>query len=289
MDGFLNLLKPPGMSSHDVVAAVRRILSCRKVGHGGTLDPAAAGVLPVAVGRCTRFIEYLAMADKEYWGEIKFGLATDSGDLTGQIVERREHFALPTQAEFEGVLNTFRGTVRQRPPLRSAIKINGRPAYKLTDTAAGAEVPEREVCIKELCMTDWRDTEKIMQIRVVCSKGTYIRSLAMDIGARLSLPAVLSFLLRSRVGNFTVQDACTLEELGELRERALLSPDKCLAHLPRVELPTARRAAFLNGLGTTMPHASPLCTVYADGEFLGIGAYDRRTRLLNPAKVWSAR
>ena len=287
MDGFLNLLKPPGMSSHDAVAAVRRILSCRKVGHGGTLDPAAAGVLPVAVGRCTRFIEYLAMADKEYWGEIKFGVATDSGDLTGQIIERRENFALPTRTEAESVLDMFRGTIRQRPPLRSAIKINGRPAYKLTGIEA--EIPEREVCIRELCVTDWRDAENIMQIRVLCSKGTYIRSLAMDIGVKLSLPTVLSFLLRSRVGSFAVQDACTLEELGEWREKALLPPDKCLAHLPRAELPTARRAAFLNGLGTTMPHTSPLCTVYADGEFLGIGEYDRRTRLLRPAKVWSVR
>ena len=286
MDGFLNILKPPGMSSHDVVAAVRRVLSCRKVGHGGTLDPAAAGVLPVAVGRATRFIEYVTGEDKEYLAEVRFGTATDSGDITGQVTDRRENFLLPPPKQINEVLTEFHGAIRQRPPLKSAIKIDGRPAYKLVRRQETTELPEREVCIKTLQLTDWRAAEKTIGLRVVCAKGTYIRSLAVDIAAELHLPATLSFLLRSRVGNFTVNHAVTLDELATYRERSLLTPEKCLTHLTAAHIPPHRREAFINGLGTTMPTLPPLVAVYANDEFLGVGGYDSAKRLLKPLKVW---
>jgi tRNA pseudouridine55 synthase len=224
MDGFLNILKPPGMSSHDVIGAVRKVLHMKRVGHAGTLDPAAAGVLPIAVGQAARLIEYLELADKTYRAELTFGFATDSGDDTGKITEEVADFTMPSQQAIEHALLGFTGKIRQTPPAHSAIKIGGKRACDLLREGKEVEIPSREVTIHALDLVAYHPEEKKILLDVQCSKGTYIRSLCLDIGAALGLPATMSFLVRSRVGDFALADALTLEELSEAGERAILEP-----------------------------------------------------------------
>lgn len=215
MDGFINVLKPTGMSSHDVVDVVRRIFHQKRVGHAGTLDPAAAGILPIALGRAARLVEYLEGADKSYRAEIAFGYATDTGDVYGTVTERAEHPVLPAEEEIEAVLARFRGCITQRPPAYSAIKVGGKRAADLVRQGRAVDIPTRKVTIHRLELLHIDAVRQRIRIDVDCSKGTYIRSLCADIGAALHLPATMRFLLRSRVGAFTLADAYTPEELAE--------------------------------------------------------------------------
>lgn len=287
MDGFLNVLKPPGMSSHDIVGAVRRILREKRVGHGGTLDPAAAGVLPVAVGRATRLIEYLSMADKSYRAELLFGMETDSGDDTGRVIASCEDFVMPAEERLREILGSFQGVITQVPPKYSAIKIDGRRACDLTRQDVPVEMPARQVEIYRLELLARRD--RTMLIETDCSKGTYIRTLCADIGRAAGIPATMSFLLRTRAGGFHLRDACTLEELKQMGEQAVLQPAPCLSHIPRFDLPEHRRKAFCSGLSTRM-HGQvlpELLCVYSGGEFLGIGRYDAASESVCPVKVYN--
>ena len=270
-NGFINLNKSSGMTSHDVVNRVRKIFSTRKVGHAGTLDPAACGVLPIAVGRATKFIEYLADCDKSYRAEILFGLATDSGDLDGEIISRAENFSMPTSYELKAALKNFVGEIEQRPPKFSAIKIHGRKAYDLARKNLEFDMPTRRVKIfrAELIALD----ENSATIEVDCGKGTYIRSLAIDLGDRLNLPATLKNLIRLRVGAFDLRDAVNLDELNAT---CLLPIEDCLNHLPTFELPAHRVKAFLNGLPTTIHSPDEkFLRVVAEGKFLGVGRIER--------------
>lgn len=270
-NGFINLNKNSGMTSHDVVNRVRKIFSTRKVGHAGTLDPAACGVLPIAVGRATKFIEYLADCDKSYRAEILFGLATDSGDLEGEIISRAENFSMPTSDELKAALKNFVGEIEQRPPKFSAIKIHGRKAYDLARKNLDFDMPTRRVKIfrAELIALD----ENSATIEIDCGKGTYIRSLAIDLGERLNLPAALKSLIRLRVGAFDLSDAVTLDELNA---DSVLPIEDCLNHLPMFELPAHRVKAFMNGLPTTI-HApdEKILRVISEGKFLGVGRIER--------------
>lgn len=269
-DGFINLNKPSSMTSHDAVNHVRRIFSVRKVGHAGTLDPAACGVLPIAIGRATKFIEYLADRDKSYRAEILFGLATDSGDLDGSVIARAENFAMPTREALDAALKNFVGEIEQTPPKFSAIKINGRKAYDLARRDVDFEMPRRLVKIHGLEVVALG--EDTATIEIDCGKGTYIRSLAVDLGERLNLPATLKSLVRLRVGDFDLNDALTFDDVKNLGANCLLPIDVCLKHLPAFDLPEHRVRAFMNGLPTTVRAADAtalrICT---GGKFLGIG------------------
>lgn len=285
MSGFLNILKPPGMSSHDVVGFVRRVLHEKRVGHAGTLDPAAAGVLPIAVGQAARLIEYLEITDKTYRAELKLGVATDSGDDTGKVISR-QNFVMPKAEDIEQALQKFRGRIRQIPPAHSAIKINGRKACDIIRDGQEVDIPEREVFIHRLELKTCRKDSFL--IDVDCSKGTYIRSLCVDIGEALAIPATMSFLVRSRVGEFRIEEALTLEELEAKGEDALLAPEPFLHHLSRYNLREDRAKAFLNGLSTTDRYYQgtdgPL-RIYAGEKFLGIGGYDTTKQEIRPHKV----
>ncbi|MBQ7453794.1 MAG: tRNA pseudouridine(55) synthase TruB [Selenomonadaceae bacterium] len=266
-DGFINLNKASGMTSHDAVNRVRKIFSTRKVGHAGTLDPQARGVLPIAIGRATKFIEYLADRDKSYRAQILFGIATDSGDLDGEIISRAENFSMPTADELDAALKSFVGEIEQTPPKFSAIKIHGRKAYDLARKNFSFDMPSRRVKIfrLELVALD----ENSATIDVDCGKGTYIRSLARDIGELLHLPATLKNLLRTRVGDFTLSDATTLDDLNA---SCLLPIEDCLKHLPTFELPEHRVRAFMNGLPTTTALSDEEALKIFSGEkFLGVG------------------
>ncbi len=266
MDGFVNLHKPAGMTSHDAVNRVRKIFMTRKVGHAGTLDPAASGVLPVAVNRATKFLEYLSARDKTYRAEILFGTATDSGDLDGEVVERVENFSLNVD-DIKSALKFFVGEIEQTPPKFSAIKIHGRKAYDLARKNLEFDMPRRRVKIFRLELVDATDISAT--IDVDCSAGTYIRSLAVDLGARLNLPATLKNLIRLRVGDFKLADSVNFDELDE---SCLLPIDACLKHLPKFDLPDNRIRAFMNGLPTTVNLPDENCLrVVANGKFLGVG------------------
>ena len=287
--GFLNILKTPGMSSHDVVGYVRRVLHTKKVGHAGTLDPGAAGVLPVAVGPATRLLEYLEHTDKSYRAEVLLGCATASGDDLSPVTERVEQFTMPTAADVEAVLPQLRGTITQTPSAYSAIKIDGQRACDRVRQGQQVTMPSRTVMISRLDLLAVRVPEHTLLIDVDCSRGTYIRSLCEDLGQALGLPACMSFLVRTRVGAFQLADALTLEELAAAGESALLAPAPLLAHLPRYDLVPERAAAFRNGLATSDWQAENLpavFTVCAGDKFLGMGTWDVEAHAVKPLKVY---
>ena len=288
MDGFINVLKPTGLSSHDVVDIVRRIFKQKRVGHAGTLDPAAAGILPVALGRAARLVEYMEGADKSYRAEIAFGYATDTGDVYGEVVESMENPVLPSEEELRSVLGLFVGEIEQTPPAYSAIKVGGQRAYDLARQGAAVEMRARTVRIDQLELVHADAAHARILVDVDCAKGTYIRSLCTDIGTALGLPATMRFLLRTRVGGFMLADSYTLEELAEVRETALCAPDTAL-DLPVYELAPQRTRAFYSGLSTSerrVELAEGCYLVYAEGVFLGIGRYDAASREMCPAKAF---
>lgn len=213
MDGVLVVDKPSGWTSHDVVARVRRLLRTAKAGHTGTLDPLATGVLVVCVGKATRIARYLESDDKEYEAEIRLGTVTDTLDSEGRVLETRRYIP-PAEALLRSVLREFTGTIRQRPPAYSAIKVNGVPSYRLARAGEAQELPEREVTVSELELLQYQDP--CIRFRVSCSKGTYIRSLGAAIGDRLDAGACLTALVRTRAGKFTLQNAVSLERLAGL-------------------------------------------------------------------------
>ena len=288
MDGFINVLKPTGLSSHDVVDIVRRIFKQKRVGHAGTLDPAAVGILPIALGRAARLVEYMEGADKSYRAEIVFGYATDTGDVYGEVIESVENPVLPSEEELRSVLGRFVGEIEQTPPAYSAIKVGGQRAYDLARQGAAVEIPTRTVRIDQLELVHADAAHARILVDVDCAKGTYIRSLCTDIGTALGLPATMRFLLRTRVGGFMLADSYTLEELAEVREIALCAPDTAL-DLPVYELAPQRTRAFYSGLSTSerrMELAEGCYRVYAEGVFLGIGRYDAASREMYPAKAF---
>ena len=269
-DGFINLNKPSGMTSHDAVNHVRRIFSVRKVGHAGTLDPSASGVLPIAIGRATKFIEYITDRDKSYRAEILFGVSTDSGDSEGKVISRAEDFRMPTAEKLKAAMKNFVGEIEQTPPKFSAIKIHGRKAYELAGKNIEFEMPSRRVKIFRLEFITLGENSATIEID--CGKGTYVRSLARDLGEVLNLPAMLKNLIRLRVGDFELSNALTFDDIKKFGEDCLLPIEDCLKHLPTFELDERRIRAFMNGLPTTV-HApdEKVLQICAGGKFLGVG------------------
>lgn len=213
LHGFLIIDKPAGWTSHDVVGRLRRLLGERRIGHAGTLDPAATGVLPVAVGRATKFLEFLDEASKTYVAEITFGIDTDSHDGDGVVTARRDVDALD-QSAVEAGLTRFRGPGEQVPPMHSAVKIGGRRLYEAARRGEVVERPARPVVFHALDLVEWRSP--VATILVDCSEGTYVRALAADLGVALGVGAYLSNLVRLRSGPFTLCQAWTLGDLATL-------------------------------------------------------------------------
>ena len=274
MNGFINLNKPADMTSHDAVNIVRRIFCTRQVGHAGTLDPAATGVLPIAVDRATKFIEYIADGDKTYRAEILFGTATDTGDITGKVLKKVENFKMPTLEELNAAKKIFLGKIEQTPPKHSAIKINGRKAYELARKNIDFEIPRRTVEIYRLDILNVG--ENFIEIEVDCSKGTYIRTLAIDLGESLNLPATLKNLQRRRVGDFKIENSVTLDELKNFGEKKILPVESCLNHFKNFDLPLHRARAFINGLPTNVRESDAIVKVYTEKKFLGMGSIHER-------------
>jgi tRNA pseudouridine55 synthase len=289
LDGYLVIDKPAGWTSFDVVARARRLLGEKKVGHAGTLDPAATGVLPLAVGSATKTLEYLANASKTYLADVTFGVETDSHDIDGRVTAVRDASAL-TRDRLEVILGGFRGDLLQIPPMHSAIKIQGQRLYDLARRGEEIERAPRPVTINRLELVAWEPP--VATLWVDSSKGTYIRSLARDIGEAAGTGAFMSNLVRYRTGPFHLCEALTMQELAEADlpwqwPELAAHPDSVVLGLPALLLDEAGTTRWRQG--SRIPAtgvASGDCRAYSEaGEWLGIGRADESGQAWKPAKV----
>lgn len=248
----MNVCKPVGMTSHDVVDAVRLLARTRRVGHTGTLDPGASGVLVLALNRATRIAEFLADADKEYRVEVTFGTSTDSGDVYGRTVRTAPAASLTAEL-VAGALPQFTGEILQVPPMASAVHVGGRRLYELARQGVVVEAPPRTVRIHRLELKAFvPGSPPGAVLDVACSKGTYIRRLCSDLGDAVGCGAYASFMVRTRVGRYDLMSSATLEELQSLTSEgrlpeAVLPMDDALADLPAVDLLPPQRQAAMHG------------------------------------------
>lgn len=213
--GFLNIYKPKGLTSHDVVARLRKITKVRQIGHTGTLDPFATGVLPICIGKATRLIEYLD-DDKEYLATVQFGKNTATYDLEGEITATFDKKV--TEEDVKNALKAFEGEISQIPPIYSAIKVNGKKLYDYARQGQDIEIKPRKVTISKIELKEFDKTSQSAKITVACSKGTYIRSIAYDLGAKLGCGGYLTALERTQAGKFQVNTAIKLEDLTEVSQ-----------------------------------------------------------------------
>jgi len=308
MEGTLVIDKPAGMTSHDVVARVRKIIGERRVGHTGTLDPFATGVLVILAGKAARLMQFLKGAEKEYEAVIRLGYATDSGDVTG--VPQQETLTTETQRyteirgeEIENAMSSLRGEIDQTPPMYSAKKIKGQKLYELARRGEEIERASVPVTISAFeaierdgkLLRENEDGTRDLAVRVACSAGTYVRTLAEDFGKRLGLGAHLAELRRTRAGCFKITEAHTLEQLSELAEsgllaRAFISPDATLAHLPALDLSADDVRRVVNGLNlkveqTVWPTGQAVRLRGAVGLLTAVGIYDEALKLVHPQVV----
>lgn len=230
MFGFLNVYKPKGITSHDVVSALRRITKVKQIGHTGTLDPFAEGVLPICIGKATRLIEYLD-DDKAYTGTIQLGSSTTTYDLEGEEVNSSDKKV--TLNEIEAALDKFRGEIKQLPPIYSAIKVNGKKLYEYAREGKEVKIEPRRVNISKLEILEYDETSRRLTLHIECSKGTYIRSIAHDLGTELTTFGYLVKLVRVKAGMFEVNNAVSLEHIQtkEDVEKLLIAPLKKLNYM----------------------------------------------------------
>ena len=274
MDGIVTILKPPGMTSSNVVFDVRKIFSEKRAGHLGTLDPAAAGVLPVCLGRATRLFDILVDKDKEYVFEIAFGTQTDTQDAYGTILARDERIV--EQSELEHILPEFIGDQVQAASIYSALKVDGKKMYDLARAGETIEPRLREISVHELELLEQTAPNRFL-LRAVCSRGTYVRSLCESIAEKLGTIGYVPVLLRTRSGPFVSERALTIPELDAAKSagtlnQTLTSCEDAMAFLPELRLPADRTIPTKNGLETHVRgEADGLVRAYGDGVFLGIG------------------
>jgi tRNA pseudouridine55 synthase len=293
LDGILNVNKPAGWTSFDVVAVIRRGAGERRVGHAGTLDPMATGVLPVCLGRATRLVEYLVDATKVYTARVRLGIETDTYDADGRVVREADASGI-TAAAVESALAGFRGRISQTPPPYSAIKKDGVPLYKLARAGRAVEPHAREVVVHRLELTAFEPP--FLTLVVECGKGTYIRSLAHDLGKQLGCGASLTALARDRVGPFDLASAVDIETLrdgfasGEW-QRHLIAPDEILLDWPAAIFDTANASKLANGGSVSLTRSgepAQRCRAYTTaGDFLAVLERDEGT-VWRPAKVFPA-
>lgn len=306
MDGVLVVDKPAGLTSHDVVAEVRRILRVRRVGHTGTLDPFATGVLVVLVGRATRLAQFLSGVEKEYEAVIRLGFATDTGDLTGErIVDDRGGAATDSwnATGIEAALKSLRGQIEQVPPMYSAKKQDGKRLYKLA--RSGEEVERQPVSVSILAFEAVKPTGELLkdnldgtfdfEVRVVSSSGTYIRTLAEDFGKRLNIGAHLVELRRTRAGDFSLAAASTLEQIKtSMAEEgigvAMHTPDEALSRLPLVDLTDEEVRRIRHGMNLEIfeerwSDGARVRLRDAKGDLIAVGIYDAAGKTLHPQVV----
>jgi len=272
LDGVLLLDKPVGPSSSAVLQSVKRLLDAEKAGHAGTLDPLASGLLPLLFGEATKFAQYGLDAAKEYVADVRLGSATETGDSEGRVTETRPVDV--SDAALASALGRFRGEISQVPPMYSALKRDGQPLYALAREGKSVEREARAVTIHALELLA-RDAT-VLRLRIRCSKGTYVRQLAVDLGAVLGTVAHLGALRRTAVGGFRIEEAVTLDDFQALGDAGrvawLLPPDRLLGELPRIDLEEPFAGRFLQGQAVPVTGPAGSCRVYRrGGALLGVG------------------
>ena len=249
MDGFLNLHKPAGWTSHDCVARVRRLFGTKKVGHAGTLDPAATGVLPIAIGRATRLLQFLPTG-KRYRAIVRFGITTATDDLEGDVLTQKACPEL-TLDQIQAVLPQFQGTIEQIPPAFSAIQVDGKRLYDLARAGLAVDVPMRKVEISQIEVLDWRSGEfPELDLDITCGGGTYIRAIARDLGFILGAGATLAGLIRTHSSGFDIGESWTIEDLEAALEGdrfSLYGVEQPLLGLPSLSLNAEQTWRWCNG------------------------------------------
>ncbi len=301
INGVLNVYKEAGFTSHDVVAKLRGILKQKKIGHTGTLDPDAVGVLPVCLGNGTKLCDMLADKSKEYVAVMRLGVVTDTQDMSGQILTQSQVNC--SEEQVKEAIFSFLGTYNQIPPMYSALKVNGKKLYELAREGKEIERKAREVCIHDLEIIHME--LPLVTFRVDCSKGTYIRTLCQDIGEKLGCGAAMESLKRTRVGIFYEKDALTLSQIEELAHAGEILPkvmpvDAVFAHLPKTIVKQEFRKRIDNGnalyvnqirvmKGALKKEEGAQCRVYNDEDvFCGIYQYCVADKQLKPAKMFPA-
>lgn len=309
MDGIININKPLGKTSFSVVAMMRRLTGERRVGHAGTLDPAATGVLPICLGQGTRIIEFLVDATKTYRAEIEFGMATDTYDASGNITSRGDPSRI-NEEQLKSVLTSFCGLIQQTPPMYSAIKYQGKPLYKLARAGVTVKRRSRLTTIHSLELVDWEPP--VATIEVVCGKGTYIRSLAEDLGKALGCGAYLKSLIRLRCGMFDIKDAISVLQLEDAFrygywQQYIYPIDSVLSHWVAVVVDDEAEQNIKHGRPLVLEKVSGVavssyldqqvmagfaedrCRAYAlDGRFLGVLRFNTEKGQWQPEKVFQS-
>ena len=276
MNGIVIVDKPQGWTSQDVTARLRRVFNTRRIGHGGTLDPMATGVLPVFVGRATRGVEFFEHAEKTYEAVVRFGIATDTEDITGTVLEEKEvHIS---EAEFLGILPQFRGKIQQIPPMYSALKVNGQKLCDLARKGKEVERQSREIEIFKLECLEFNGNEA--RVLVHCSKGTYIRTLCKDIGAALGCGGCMASLRRVTAGEYTIEEAVPLQTLLDTAEpeQYLRPVDSMFRNIPSVKLTVNQEKRCRNGNAFSVQLADGTYRAYSqNGEFLMLAQVENGT------------
>ncbi len=278
MTGLILLDKPADMSSFLAAKLVGKVFGEKRVGHTGTLDPMATGVLPILLGRSTRLSGILLEADKSYEAEILLGTVTDTSDITGNVLSVND--VSLTLEMVEKALNKFRGVISQKPPIYSAIKQNGVRLYELARKGKTADIPSRQVEIKKLELLSFEGDR--LKVDVTCSKGTYIRSLAVDIGEELGCGATLSQLRRTSTGGFDISRCATLDQIREAPQSYLVDAGECVGHLSAVTVTDNQRKRFLHGGELFIARLSNAPQI-SQGEIVRV--YDRAGALLGIAQA----
>jgi len=298
VDGILNINKPWGKTSFSIVSVVKRLSGESRVGHAGTLDPAASGVLPICLGQGTRVIEFLMDAPKAYRAEIEFGVVTDTDDATGNIISRGDPSGI-SRRKLLSALNSFCGLISQTPPMYSAVKQGGKPLYKLARLGIEVERKSRLRWIYQLGLTSWQPP--LATIEVECGRGTYIRALARDLGQLLGCGAHLRSLLRLRCGSFSLEDAVSLSQLEDgfrygYWQKLIYPIDFVLSHWAAVVVDNVAEEDIRNGRPLVFAGGDSLkassgerCRAYtSDGSFLGVLRFNSETGQWHPEKVFTS-
>ncbi len=298
LDGILPLWKPKGLTSHDCVFKIRKLLKMKKVGHTGTLDPEVDGVLPICLGKGTKIAEYITNAGKVYEGQVTIGRSTTTEDAEGETVAVKKVEIPISIAQIKHVMQDLTGVIEQTPPMYSAVKVNGKKLYEYARAGIPVERPKRKVHIYDLCLLDdeieWKEGEARFSFRVHCSKGTYIRTLAVMIGEKLGYPSYMSSLTRIASGSFTRNECVTLEELEQsVKENRSIADflfplEKGLFHLPMFEMDELLLERVMNGAVLPIPEnwsQGPVVMSYHNMAYAIYDIHSNKPDLIKPVKV----
>jgi len=296
MDGILPLWKPKGLTSHDCVIKCRKYFNTKKVGHTGTLDPEVEGVLPICIGKATKIVPFLMETRKTYIAEVKLGTSTETEDADGAVIEKKEVKKMPIEADIDSVLQSFMGKIIQVPPMYSAVKVNGRKLYEYARANQKVERPKREVTIYKLDLLSVNPSNDTFQLEIVCSKGTYIRTLCVDIGKELGYPAHMSKLVRTKTASFSEKNTVTFDMIEAAIQKGeqnkLLYPIiEGLTHLDSLTIDQETRDKVVNGQKLQKPKqktfkTDPFTLIYNEEVVAIYQQHPENAEQIKPVRVF---